>query len=73
MRIGGVRVFDGQRMLDAQDVVIRDGVIASVCDETSQSADIDGRGCTLLPGLFDAHVHVSHRRVGVCLDDVHGR
>ena len=59
MRIDGVRVFDGERMLEAQDVVIRDGVIASVCDATSQPADIDGRGCTLLPGLFDAHVHVS--------------
>lgn len=59
MRIGGVRVFDGERMLDAQDVVIRDDAIASVCDATSQPADIDGRGCTLLPGLFDAHVHVS--------------
>jgi imidazolonepropionase-like amidohydrolase len=47
-------------MLDAQDVVIRDGAITSVCDTTSQpGADIDGRGHTLLPGLFDAHVHVS--------------
>jgi imidazolonepropionase-like amidohydrolase len=46
-------------MLDAQDVVIRDGTIASVSDTTSQPADVDGRGCTLLPGLFDAHVHVS--------------
>lgn len=59
MRIGGVRVFDGERIRDAQDVVIRDGAIASVHDTTSEPAGIDGRGHTLLPGLFDAHVHVS--------------
>ncbi|WP_051809664.1 amidohydrolase family protein [Actinoplanes subtropicus] len=59
MRIGRVRVFDGERMRDAQDVVVRDGVIASVRDATPEPADIDGAGRTLLPGLFDAHVHVS--------------
>jgi hypothetical protein len=59
VRIGGVRVFDGARMIDAQDVLIRDGAITSVRHATSEPADVDGRGHTLLPGLFDAHVHVS--------------
>jgi imidazolonepropionase-like amidohydrolase len=59
VRIGAVRVFDGERMIDAQDVVVHDGVITSVRDTTSEPADVDGRGRTLLPGLFDAHVHVS--------------
>lgn len=59
MRIGGVRLFDGERMIDAQDVVVHDGAITSVRDATSEPADVNGRGLTLLPGFFDAHVHVS--------------
>ena len=54
MRVRGVRVFDGERLLPAADVVVEDGVIASV----TPSASPGGRQ-TLLPGLIDAHVHVS--------------
>lgn len=57
-RIGGVRVFDGTRVLANQDVVVHDGVITEVCRAVAGAADVDGRGRTLLPGLFDAHVHV---------------
>jgi imidazolonepropionase-like amidohydrolase len=58
MRIGGVRVFDGARVLASQDVVVREGVITEVNEAVAATADVDGRNHTLLPGLFDAHVHV---------------
>jgi imidazolonepropionase-like amidohydrolase len=58
VRIGDVRVFEGTRVLDNHDVVVRDGVIATVGPATAGSADVDGRNRTLLPGLFDAHVHL---------------
>ncbi|PWU59906.1 amidohydrolase [Micromonospora globispora] len=59
MRISGVRVFDGERVLPNQDVAIDDGVITRVTAAVAGSADVDGRGRTLLPGLFDAHVHLA--------------
>ncbi|MEW9532173.1 amidohydrolase family protein [Microbispora sp. NPDC049125] len=65
MKISDVRVFDGERVLPHRDVVIHDGVIAQVTETagTAETAgtpgDVDGRGRTLLPGLFDAHVHLA--------------
>lgn len=68
--IGGARVFEGTRVLDNQDVVVRDGVIAVVEPATRRSADVDGRNHTLLPGLFDAHVHLGpHPEAGRGEDD----
>jgi imidazolonepropionase-like amidohydrolase len=54
----GVRVFDGARVLASQDVVVREGVITEVRKAGAGTADVDGRNHTLLPGLFEAHVHV---------------
>lgn len=54
------RVFDGERIVDANTVVVRDGVIAEVGSDVFVAPDIavvDGSGQTLLPGLIDAHVH----------------
>jgi imidazolonepropionase-like amidohydrolase len=58
VRIGEVRVFDGERVLANRDVVVHDGVITAVIPAVSEAADVDGRGHTLLPGLSDAHVHL---------------
>jgi imidazolonepropionase-like amidohydrolase len=58
--IRNVRVFDGERVLDDADVLIRGGRIVAVGAHLSIPEDlpvIDGRGNTLLPGLIDAHVH----------------
>lgn len=55
-----VRVFDGTRMLDAQDVLIQSGRIAKMGPSLTAPAGavtIDGRGKTLLPGLIDSHTH----------------
>jgi imidazolonepropionase-like amidohydrolase len=58
--IRGARVFDGERLQPATDVVVRDGRIASLGRAAGNDAAlpvIDGAGQTLLPGLIDAHVH----------------
>ncbi|GAB3347173.1 CIA30 family protein [Lysobacter tyrosinilyticus] len=55
-----VRVFDGQRVLDEANVVVREGRIVAVDANAAIPADIpviDGTGKTLLPGLIDAHTH----------------
>lgn len=55
-----VRVFDGERFIDAANVVVRDGRIAAVGAGVGIPPElrvIDGHGKTLLPGLIDAHVH----------------
>jgi imidazolonepropionase-like amidohydrolase len=66
-----VRVFDGRRVLEHRTVVVRDGRIASVRAVRAPIPGgvevIDGRGRTLLPGLIDAHVHVSTQGVEASL------
>ena len=58
-----VRLFDGERVTEHRSVVVRDGVIAQVGGaEVAVPAGaqvVDGRGRTLLPGLIDAHVHLT--------------
>ncbi|WP_410631564.1 amidohydrolase family protein [Amycolatopsis sp. cmx-4-83] len=51
----GVRVFDGTRLTEPTTVVIDGPVIGS---DTSGADAVDCTGATLLPGLFDAHVHL---------------
>ncbi|KRD30451.1 hypothetical protein ASE35_17170 [Lysobacter sp. Root916] len=58
--IRDVRVFDGERMLPATTVLVRDGLIAAVGAKLAIPAGVpvvEGRGGTLLPGLIDAHTH----------------
>jgi imidazolonepropionase-like amidohydrolase len=61
----GVRLFDadGLRFLDDQTVVVANGVITAVGPRESVRAPadaqvIDGRGKTLIPGMWDCHMHV---------------
>ena len=66
--VAGAAVFDGHRLLPAHDVTVHNGLIAAVTPADPHSGTaipgvgsatvIDGRGRTLLPGLFDAHVHL---------------
>ena len=56
--VRNVTVFDGERATGPTNVVVRDGVIASIGSEVPTGLDtIDGTGQTLLPGLIDAHTH----------------
>jgi imidazolonepropionase-like amidohydrolase len=61
LMIRDVRVFDGESVFEHRNVLVENGKISRI-DGTKQrvsSAEtIDGRGRTLLPGLFDAHLHV---------------
>ena len=58
--VAGVRVFDGESVVERATVVVRDGRIAAVGPDVQVPADaetIDGTGRTLLPGFIDAHGH----------------
>jgi len=59
--IKDVRIFDGVNVLSKGTVVFREGKITAVGEDVAipDGADvIDGSGKTLLPGLFDAHIHL---------------
>jgi enamidase len=49
----------GRPLLDADSLLLRDGVIAAIGRGLDEDADtvIDARGTTVLPGLIDSHVH----------------
>jgi enamidase len=58
--IGTLVSGDIQRpRLDADSLVLRDGVIAAVGRGLDEDADtvVDARGTTVMPGLIDSHVH----------------
>ena len=46
-------------ILDADSLVLRDGVIVGIGRGLDEDADtvIDARGTTVMPGLIDSHVH----------------
>lgn len=53
-------VFDGNELIGKKTVVFQDGIITSISEEIPSDIEIiDGNGCTLIPGLIDAHVHTS--------------
>jgi hypothetical protein len=57
--IRGARVFDGENALGPRVVVVAGGIIRAVGGDVPDGVPIiDATGRTLLPGLFDAHVHV---------------
>ena len=58
----GGRVFDGSGAPVADgDVAIADGRIAAVGADLDGDDGVDCAGKTLLPGLFDCHVHLASR------------
>src|SRR4051812_46608090 len=60
--ITGAKVFDGVEVVDADSVLIDEGEIAAVGRGLAiphGCEDVEGFGCTLLPGLIDAHSHTS--------------
>ncbi|PSM41532.1 imidazolonepropionase [Streptomyces dioscori] len=62
------RVFDGEHVLEDTTVVLDGARITQVGGEPPAGADIvDAAGGTLLPGLFDAHVHTSEAALALAL------
>ncbi|EGW41942.1 amidohydrolase family protein [Desulfosporosinus sp. OT] len=56
--ITNAKIFDGERVIDNQTVVIKGALIHAVGGAVPAGATvIDGRGKTLIPGLIDSHVH----------------
>jgi imidazolonepropionase-like amidohydrolase len=58
--IRNARVFDGQRLVSAEEVLVANGRIRAVGKGLAiprGTAEIDARGETLLPGLIDSHSH----------------
>ncbi len=59
--IRNVRIFDGEKLIDANSVAVADGKITAVGSSLPVPPGakvIDGTGDTLLPGLIDSHVHL---------------
>jgi imidazolonepropionase-like amidohydrolase len=56
--ITGVRVFDGHQLSEPRTVVIAGGVIGT---DAGGAETVDADGGVLLPGLIDAHIHLSGR------------
>ncbi|MFE6668700.1 amidohydrolase family protein [Streptomyces sp. NPDC057697] len=62
------RVFDGEQVREETTVVLEGTRIISVGGEPPAGAEVvDARGGTLLPGLFDAHVHTSDEALALAL------
>jgi len=59
--IGNVRLFDGERLHDNAVVTIEGKTVAAVDTGAGWrgTVNVDGRGGLLMPGLIDAHVHVT--------------
>ncbi|MFD0059242.1 amidohydrolase family protein [Streptomyces sp. NPDC127168] len=58
--LNNVRVFDGSGLSTPTTVTIEDAVLGAVGGSAPDGAEtVDGAGAVLLPGLFDAHVHMN--------------
>ncbi|QBD81162.1 amidohydrolase family protein [Ktedonosporobacter rubrisoli] len=57
--ISNTKVFDGRENHPAQSVTVQNGKIMAIGTSAPEVTEvIDGTGCTLLPGLIDAHTHI---------------
>lgn len=66
--ITNARVFDGERVRVETAVVVDGTQIIAVGGDAPAGAEVvDARGGTLLPGLFDAHVHTSPESLALAL------
>jgi 5-methylthioadenosine/S-adenosylhomocysteine deaminase len=68
---GTLLTMDEQDAIVRGDLLIRDGVIASV-GETGQTADIviDAGGCAVLPGFVQTHIHLCQTLFRGAADDL---
>ena len=68
-----VRIFDGTstRLSEPRNVLVRGSIIERISAEpvprTAADTVIDGRGHTLMPGLIDAHAHLTMNTIPMML------
>ena len=61
--IDNVTVFDGDNLEDSpRRIILEDGLISNSTLVAESDDIVDGTGCTLLPGLIDAHVHLQRSK-----------
>ena len=53
--IKNVRIFNGRIDCGIGEVAFSDGVFLKDCSNPDEV--IDGKGCFLMPGLIDSHIH----------------
>ena len=61
-----VRVFTGEDVLESGNVLVKEGIIKYVGNNVPDSTEVrivSESGCTLIPGLIDAHIHADKGRV----------
>jgi dihydroorotase-like cyclic amidohydrolase len=64
--ISNTRVFDGESLIHDHGYVLVEDDCIKLVSATKPAAlpkdctELDGSGCTVLPGLVDAHVHAYH-------------
>src|SRR6188474_720012 len=52
------KVFDGENVIEANTVTVKEGKILNIGGPIPEGAEIiDAKGCTLMPALIDAHSH----------------
>ena len=63
--VRGARVFTGEHVIESGDVLVENGIIKYVGENAPDTdiALISGSGCTLIPGLIDAHIHADKGKV----------
>lgn len=58
--ITNAKIFDGECVIEKQSVTVKGEKIVNVGGPAPDGAEvIDAKGCTLLPGLIDAHTHAN--------------
>lgn len=63
-----VKIFDGttDKLIEGKDVLVEKNLISKIGSNLTAPVDatiIDGGGKTLMPGLIDSHVHLTHTLV----------
>lgn len=59
--IAHARIFDGEKLLDAQSLTLNGEIVTAIGGDTAPAGAeiVDAQGATLMPGFIDSHVHTS--------------
>ena len=72
IRDGTIVTMDQQSSIVRGDVLIREGRIAEVAERIDADVDemIDARGCAVLPGFVQTHIHLCQTLFRGAADDL---